>query len=109
MLSTMDCKGAQVAGWVLAEARGGITVAVLRPKIRAEGRLKEPMGELATGEYSPAFAKRNEVPHEPLGLKPASSESIQVNPTFGLLVPPVSVPEYWSWRHEASRSSRRKN
>src|SRR5262245_17495294 len=70
-----------------------------------EGRLKPPMAVLNTGEYSPALAKRKDVPQEPLMLSPASSDSTQVNPTFGLLVPPTRSPVYWSWRHEASKSS----
>src|SRR6266849_1044615 len=58
------------------------------------GRLKSPTALLATSEYSPALAKRNEVPHPPLMVAPSSSDNCQVKPTFGLLVPPASVPRY---------------
>jgi hypothetical protein len=47
---------------------------------------------LATVEYSPALAKRNDVPHEPLIVAPISSDNSQVNPSLGLLVAPFSVP-----------------
>src|SRR5882724_8349060 len=56
-------------------------------------------------EYSPAFANRKEVPEDPFTENPASSDHSQVKPTFGLLVPPSSVPRYSSWRHDASRSN----
>ena len=58
------------------------------PSWNAAGVLKPKTPGLTIGEYSPAFAKRNDVPQAPLRLRPASSESIQVAPSFGLLVPP---------------------
>src|SRR6185437_12576193 len=47
---------------------------------------------LATVEYSPALAKRNEVPQEPRKVRPAVSSTSQVNATLGLLVPPLNAP-----------------
>src|ERR1700680_1288705 len=72
------------------------TTTELPPEERPAGRLKDAMDVLNTGEYSPALAKRNYVPHEPLMLKPTSSETSQVKPTFGLLVPPARPPLYSS-------------
>src|ERR1043166_3440756 len=37
---------------------------------------------------------RNDCPHAPLIVKPISSDTVQLNATFGLLVPPTSL--YWS-------------
>src|SRR5215469_17436837 len=73
------------------------------------GKLRAPLASLRVVEYSPALAKRKEVPQEPRIVAPTSGSTSQVNATFGLLVPPLSEPLYWSWRHEVSRSSFRTN
>src|SRR5579872_1291072 len=65
---------------------------------------------LPTVEYSPALAKRNDDPHEPRIVAPIVSSTNQVNASFGLLVPPLSLPLgllYWSCRQDPSRSSLR--
>src|SRR5882672_2684871 len=48
--------------------------------VRVPGRLKSAAASLATTEYSPALAKRNEVPHPPLMVAPMSSNNCQVKP-----------------------------
>src|SRR5262245_10312572 len=47
---------------------------------------------LEIGEFSPKFGARNELPQPPRMVR--SSIGAQLNPTFGLLVPPTSL--YWS-------------
>jgi len=47
---------------------------------------------LSTTEYSPALAKRKDVPHEPRTVAPAISSTSHVKASFGLLVPPFSAP-----------------
>src|SRR5580704_8894376 len=89
--------------FVQAIERGGPLVT------RFAGRLTLPKAVLAIGEYSPAFAKRNDVPQEPLSDTPASWSTSQVSATLGLLVLPLKVPVYTSWRHENSRSTFLKN
>ena len=42
-------------------------------------------------EYSPALAKRNEVPQPPRTVAPTISSISQVNPIFGLLVDRLEV------------------
>src|SRR5206468_10645121 len=59
-------------------------VAPLKPKAESES--------LITVEYSPALAKRNDVPHEPRIVAPTVSSTSHVNASFGLLVPPLSAP-----------------
>src|SRR5579871_1965955 len=76
----------------------------------APGRFVGTFWSLNTTEYSPALAKRNDVPHDPRTVAPSISSTSQVKANFGLLVPPFSAPFgllYWSCRHEASRSSLR--
>ena len=55
------------------------------------------------GENSPKLGARNDEPQEPLIVRPISSETVQLNAAFGLLVPPTSL--YWSCRHDPSISS----
>src|SRR5947207_5730320 len=70
----------------------------------AVGMSQAVIAVLAMGETSPNTGARKDVPHEPLTERPASSETIQVKASFGLLVPaPKSL--YWSCRHDASKSS----
>ena len=57
------------------------------------------------GENSPKLGARKDEPQEPLIVRPMSSETVQLNAAFGLLVPPTSL--YWSWRHDPSISSLR--
>src|SRR5258707_5236856 len=59
---------------------------------------------LARGDVSPKLGARNDVPHVPRMVRPASSEMFQLTATFGLLVPATSL--YWSWRQEPSKSRR---
>src|SRR6266850_1629580 len=61
----------------------------------------------AYGETSPNVGARNDVPHAPLIVRPTVSlNGAQLNAILGLLVPWTSL--YWSCRHEASNSKRRK-
>src|SRR5215831_8223163 len=71
------------------------------------GKLRAPLASLSVVENSPALAKRKEVPQEPRNVAPMSWSTTQVKATFGLDVPPLSEPLYWSWRHEVSISSLR--
>ena len=49
---------------------------------------------LVSGDNSPKLGARNDVPHEPLIVKPRSVIGVQLNATLGLLVPSKSL--YWS-------------
>src|SRR5665213_2364780 len=66
------------------------------------GRLK-PNILVAMFVDSPKEGARKDVPHEPRIVAPRSSDTSQLKPSFGLLVPPKSL--YWSCRHDASKSS----
>src|SRR5207302_11204278 len=76
-------------------------------KAAAPGALFNPQPFQATfdtGENSPKLGARKDEPHEPFSVSPISSETVQLNAAFGLLVPPTSL--YWSWRQEPSSSRR---
>src|SRR6202035_1046649 len=71
-------------GWPFAPQVMEMPVAPLKPNAMSES--------LATVEYSPALAKRKDVPHEPRIVAPTTSSTSQVKASFGLLVPPLSAP-----------------
>src|SRR5215467_2208371 len=64
----------------------------MRATAASPGRPNAPAGSLATVEYSPALAKRKEVPQLPRTVAPTISSRSQVKATLGLVVEPERVP-----------------